>query len=59
VRGHLQQRSAGTWRLTVYVGRSADGGNGYVERTVRGTRRKATAELAVEAGEGRYAPDAP
>jgi integrase len=62
MRGHLQQRSRDTWRLKVYVGRSADGRKRYVERTVRGTRREAERELArlvVEVDEGRHVVSAP
>jgi hypothetical protein len=57
VRGHLQQRSRNTWRLKVYVGRSADGRKRYIERTVRGTKREAERELAhlvVEVDESRH-----
>ena len=59
MRGHLQQRSRDTWRLKVYVGRSADGKRRYLARTVRGSRREAERELArlvVEVGEGRHGP---
>ena len=62
MRGHLQQRSRDTWRLKVYVGRSADGRKRYVERTVRGSRREAERELArlvVEVDEGRHVAAAP
>jgi integrase len=62
MRGHLQQRGPDSWRLKVFIGRGADGKRHYVERTVRGTKRKAEQELArlvVEAGEGRYSPTAP
>ena len=62
MRGHLQQRGADSWRLKVFLGRSADGKKRYLERTVRGTRREADQELArmvVEAGEGRWVPSAP
>lgn len=57
MRGHLQQRSRDTWRLKVYVGRSADGRKRYVERTIHGSRREAERELArlvVEVDEGRH-----
>ncbi len=62
MRGHLQQRSRDTWRLKVYVGRSADGRKRYVERTVHGSRREAERELArlvVEVDEGRHVASAP
>ncbi|HAS12113.1 MAG TPA: hypothetical protein DCS55_16595 [Acidimicrobiaceae bacterium] len=62
MRGHLQQRGADSWRLKVFLGRSADGKKRYLERTVRGTRSEADQELArmvVEAGEGRWTPSAP
>src|SRR4051794_13926234 len=62
MRGHLQQRGKDSWRIKVYVGRSPDGVRRYIERTVRGGRRQAEAEMArliVEVGEGRYAPAAP
>ena len=62
MRGHLQQRGADSWRLKVFLGRSADGRKRYLERTVRGTRSEADQELArlaVEAGEGRWTPSAP
>lgn len=62
MRGHLQQRGTDSWRLKVFLGRSADGKKRYLERTVRGTRREADQELArmvVEAGEGRWTPSAP
>jgi len=62
MRGHLQQRGADSWRLKVFLGRSADGKKRYLERTVRGSRREADQELArlvVEAGEGRWTPSAP
>ncbi len=62
MRGHLQQRSRDTWRLKVYVGRSADGKRRYLERTVHGSRREAERELArlvVEVDEGRHVAAAP
>jgi integrase len=62
MRGHLQQRSRDTWRLKVYVGRSADGRKRYVERTVHGSRKEAERELArlvVEVDEGRHVASAP
>ncbi len=62
MRGHLQQRSPDTWRLKVYVGRSADGKRRYLERTVHGSRREAERELArliVEVDEGRHVASAP
>lgn len=62
MRGHLQERGEGSWRIKVYVGRSAEGRKRYVERTVRGTRREAEREMArliVEVDEGRHAAAAP
>ncbi len=62
MRGHLQQRGRGTWRLKVFLGRSTDGRRRYVERTVRGTRREAERDLArlvVEVDEGRHVAAAP
>ena len=35
MRGHLQARGD-SWRIKVYVGRSADGTKRYVERTIHG-----------------------
>ena len=57
MRGHLQQRSRGSWRLKVFVGRLDDGRKRYIERTVRGTRRdaeRALARLIVEVDDGRH-----
>jgi integrase len=62
VRGHLQERSRNSWRLKVYVGRSADGRKRYVERAFRGTRKEAERELArlvVDVDDGRYIASAP
>ena len=62
MRGHLQQRGKDSWRVKVYVGRSADGVKRYLEQSVRGTRREAERELArlvVEVDEGRHAAAAP
>jgi integrase len=62
MRGHLQQRSRDTWRLKVYVGRSADGKRRYLERTVHGSRREAERELVrlvAEVDEGRHVASAP
>lgn len=62
MRGHLQHRSGDTWRLKVYLGRSADGRKRYLERTVHGTRREAERELSrlvVEVDDGRHAAAAP
>jgi integrase len=62
VRGHLQQRGRDTWRLKVYVGRSADGRKRYIERTVHGTRReaeRALARLVVEVDQARHVVAAP
>ena len=62
MRGHLQHRSGDSWRLKVYLGRSADGRKRYLERTVHGTRRDAERELSrlvVEVDDGRHAAAAP
>ncbi len=61
MRGHLQARGD-SWRIKVYVGRSADGTKRYVERTIHGRRAEAERELArlvVEVDEGRHAAAAP
>jgi integrase len=62
MRGHLQHRGGTTWRVKVYLGRSADGRKRYLERTVHGSRREAEREmfrLVVEVDEGRHAVAAP
>jgi integrase len=62
MRGHLQQRGKDSYRLKVFLGRSADGKRRYLERTVRGTQREAERELArmvVEVDEGRWVASAP
>ena len=62
MRGHVQQRSRDTWRLKVYVGRSADGKRRHLQRTVQGSRKEAERELArlvVEVDEGRHVASAP
>ncbi len=62
MRGHLQHRSGDSWRIKVYLGRSADGRKRYLERTVHGSRREAERELSrlvVEVDEGRHAAAAP
>ena len=62
MRGNLQQRGQDSWRVRIYVGRSADGRRRYIERTVRGTKKDAERELArlvVEADEGRHAAAGP
>lgn len=62
MRGHLQHRGGNTWRVKVYLGRSADGRKRYLERTIRGSRRDAEREmsrLVVEVDEGRHAAAAP
>lgn len=40
MRGHLQHRGETTWRVKVYLGRSADGRKRYLERTVHGSRER-------------------
>ena len=62
MRGHLQHRSGDSWRIKVYLGRSADGRKRYLERTVHRTRRDAERELSrlvVEVDEGRHATAVP
>jgi integrase len=62
MRGHLQHRSGDSWRIKVYLGRSADGRKRYLERTVHGSRREAERDLSrlvVEVDEGRHAAAAP
>jgi integrase len=57
MRGHIQQRGTNSWRISVYVGRGANGTKRYVQRTVSGTRREAEREVArvlVEVDEGRH-----
>lgn len=62
MRGHMQQRGAQTWRLSVYVGRDERTGNKrYVQRTVHGGQReaqRALARLVTEVDEGRHAASA-
>jgi integrase len=45
MRGHAQRRGASSWRISVYVGRTADGRLEYVRRTVHGDRAAADAHL--------------
>lgn len=62
MRGHVQQRGPRSWRLKVFVGRSADGRKRYLERTVSGTKREAERELSrllVEVDEGRHVAAGP
>jgi integrase len=47
-RGSLRQRGTNTWQLRVYLGINPDtGGQRYATRTVRGSRREATRQLAL------------
>ena len=62
MRGHVQQRGPRSWRLKVFVGRSADGRKRDLERTVSGTKREAERELSrllVEVDEGRHVAAGP
>lgn len=58
MRGHVKERSPGTWRLHVYVGRDpVTKTSKYVTKTVKGTRIEAEAELAnllVEVNDGHH-----
>lgn len=60
MRGYLQQRGKGSWRLAVYLGRDErTGARRYVRRTFRGNKRDARAalgELVTEVEIGRYWP---
>lgn len=47
MRGLLQLRGADSWRLQVFLGRSPDRKQRYLERTVRGTRMSEFATRAV------------
>jgi len=56
VRGHIQERGKGRWRIKVYVGRDATGRKRYAQRTVAGKHSDAERELSrllVEVDEGR------
>jgi integrase len=62
VRGHVQQRGPGTWRIKAYIGRDEGGRKRYLHQTVKGTKRDAERELSrliVEIDEGRHAAAAP
>ena len=62
MRGHVQPRGSGTWRIKSYVGRDAAGRKRYLQRTIKGTKREAERELSrlvVEIDEGRHAAAAP
>lgn len=62
MRGNLQQRGRDSWRLRVYVGRSADGRRRYLEKTLHGSKKDAERELArlvVEVDEGRHVASGP
>ncbi len=37
MQGSIQQRSSGSWRVRVYVGRDDLGTKRYIQRSVRGT----------------------
>lgn len=57
MQGNLQQRGPSSWRIRVFVGRDESGKKGYLERTVRGTKRGAQrvmARLVTEVDEGRH-----
>ena len=41
MQGSIQQRSSGSWRVRVYVGRDELGTKRYIGRSVRGTKREA------------------
>lgn len=60
-RGHIRQRSAGSWQLVIYVGVDATGKSRYKNETVRGSRRDAErrlTELLTEVGRGAHrSPD--
>jgi integrase len=46
VRGHIKQRSKGTWSLVVFLGRDpVSGKKRYKWRTVKGTKKQAESEL--------------
>ena len=62
MRGHLQERGEGSWRLKVYIGRGGDGRKRYIEHTFSGTRReaeRALARLVIEVDEGRHLAASP
>lgn len=62
MRGHLQERGEGSWRIKAYLGRDAEGRKRYTQRTITGMRRDAERELSrllVEVDEGRHAAAAP
>jgi integrase len=44
-RGHIRQRSPGSWQIVVYVGVDPDGKSRYKSETVRGPRRDAEERL--------------
>ena len=44
--GYLRQRSAGSWTITVFLGKDAKGKPRQVTKTVRGTKQDAQRELA-------------
>ena len=57
MRGHIQPRGTNSWRISVYLGRDANGTKRYLHRTVQGTKREAEREAArvvVEVDEGRH-----
>ncbi|MGQ0433386.1 MAG: tyrosine-type recombinase/integrase [Microthrixaceae bacterium] len=62
MRGLIQKRGTGSWRIRAYLGRDASGTKRYVTKTVRGTRRDAERDLSrllVEVDEGRHSASAP
>ncbi len=46
MKGHVRQRSKGSWSVVLYLGRKANGTPIQKWHTVRGTRRDAERELA-------------
>jgi len=46
MKGHIRQRSKGSWTIVLYLGRRPDGKPNQTWQTVRGTRRHAERELA-------------
>src|SRR5690242_13508109 len=57
MRGHIRQRSRGSWSIVLYVGRDASGRPKQKWYTVRGTKRDAErrlAELQHELNTGSY-----
>lgn len=62
MRGTVRARGKGTWQVQVYAGRTPDGRERRVARTIHGTRRQADAALArlvLEVETGRHQSDDP